>query len=211
MAPQQSSKKMAVQPQTTQKMIQKALTKFEARSRELKLVNVLNASTYVTTGAVGTVTQNITQGDTATTRDGNSINVKQIDYCWLTQNASAAGNDFVRLIVFVDTQAQGALPTATDILSTATVSALYAFGVIITKRFRILKDVTFASAPLGGGPNPHVLRGSINLNNHHVQYLSSAGTAADNGAGSIFFLVINDGGGTFSAYDVNFLVRYYDS
>jgi len=206
-----ASRKSMVKPHSTQQMIQKALTKFESKTRELKLYNVTVAANYTSAGAVGTVTQGITQGDTASTRDGNSINVKQVDYCWLTQNASVLNNDFVRFIIFYDTQNQGVLPNVTDVLATATVSSPYSSSVIITKRFRVLKDITLASAAISGGSNPHAMRGSINLNNHHIQYLSSAGTGADNGAGSIFFLVINDGGAAHSAYDTNFLVRYFDS
>lgn len=79
----------------------------------------------------------IVQGDTATSRDGDSIRSKSLFHrCEFLTTAGTPA--VVRCLVFVDTQNAGALPAVTDVLQTA--SRLSPLSMTNSKRFIVLQD-----------------------------------------------------------------------
>jgi hypothetical protein len=90
---------------------------------EVKHVDVSTSSTVSTTPVL-TFLSGIAQGDTNTSRDGNSVKAVGLHGdITLIMNASATVSR-VRTLIFVDTRSQGAAPTAADIVDTNALSGL---------------------------------------------------------------------------------------
>jgi hypothetical protein len=90
---------------------------------EVKHVDVSSSSTVSTTPVL-TFLSGIAQGDTNTSRDGNSVKCVGLHGdVTLIQNASATTSR-VRTLIFVDTRSQGVVPTASDVLDTNAMSGL---------------------------------------------------------------------------------------
>jgi len=79
----------------------------------------------------------------------HSIHTKGIIFYTAGEAAVAPANDiFLRMVWFVDTQANGAIPTAGQWISTdGTVDALGFRNLEFTKRFRFLKDMSMSIKP----------------------------------------------------------------
>ncbi len=127
------------------------------------------------------------QGDTANTREGNSIKLTK---CILNGNIiqhSSATNSIVRLMLVWDAQANGAAPAIADILedSTATDNIISPYNVPFKKRFFVLWDKVFPLTANGGGVKAY--HKVVNLN-HHVRYNGNAGTVADLTSGNLAFI-----------------------
>lgn len=119
-----------------------ALTAFKGAvslvNAEVKHVDV-SASTTVSTTPVLSFLSGIAQGDTNTSRDGNSVKcVGCHGDMTLIMNASATVTR-VRTLIFVDTRSQGVVPTATDVVDTNGLSGLVNIDTE-PNRFVILLD-----------------------------------------------------------------------
>ncbi len=97
----------------------------------------------------------IPTGDGATTRDGRKIIIKQIGWRYnvelAAQTASATTSDVVRVILYLDKQANGAAAAVTDILQD---DDYQSFNNLANKgRFRILMDRKYDMVAQAGGGN----------------------------------------------------------
>lgn len=105
---------------------------------EVKHVDVSDTQNAGSTGLL-TLLSGIAQGDTNTTRDGNSVKLMGGRFTTvLTINASAS-TTYVRSIIFADTRNQAANPTIADVLDTATPIGLPNLDTA-PNRFLILYD-----------------------------------------------------------------------
>lgn len=109
---------------------------------ELKYIDTAINATAASTGtllpASGTLVP-IAVGTGPSQRIGRQVRVKSINaYLTLTKNVSDKSTDVIRLILLLDTQCNGAVPTVTDILSTANVNSFR--NMANSKRFVVLKD-----------------------------------------------------------------------
>jgi hypothetical protein len=181
--------------------------------RELKYFEFHTSSTLSSGGGIVALSQPIVQGDTAGTRDGESINMAYLDIHWELNLAAAGTRAICRLIIFTDSQAQGVLPTVTGstngILTRADENACYDFPVAIHHRFKILYDesVCLSSA---GIVCSHIKR-KIKLGNHKVVYLDPTSVAVANGQGAVYALLIEDSVVNATAVDLSVAMAYYDS
>lgn len=146
------------------------------------------ALTATTAGAVSPITQSIILGDAINERSGNRITLKR--YTLRVHAVISVNTHSFRYVIFVDTMANGAIPTPTDLLE--------ATGGVITpwspynkankqaKRFIILRDKVVSM--ITNGPNEefnHV----VNLPmNRHIFYDAATSVPAANGRNSIFVL-----------------------
>ena len=100
------------------------------------------ATSSPTSSSTGSITQvsAIAQGDTASTRDGNSILAKYMTFRSRIVKHASATNTSVRIIIFVDLLNTGTTPTFADLLSDP--SSIISNKLIgSSSRFWILKDV----------------------------------------------------------------------
>ncbi len=133
------------------------------------------------------------QGDTANTREGNSIKLTK---CILNgnifMNASATAS-VVRLMLVWDAQSNGAAPPIAGILqdSTAGDNMVSPYNPPFKKRFFVLWDKTFNLSDSG---NKVLSYHKVVSLNHHVRYLGNAGTVADLTSGNLVFIHISNEG-----------------
>jgi len=120
----------------------------------------------------------IAQGDTGSTRDGNSVKVTSHTVkVGILQHTSAVTTR-VRVIIFADTQNQSADPTAADVVSMST-SAL-TFPDLASKpgRFVVLKDVVEYMV-IGTGKQAMHMEFHLNeMKNCHLQFVGTGATVA---------------------------------
>ncbi len=124
---------------------------------ELKFFDVTIDDAVIATGAtVAIASVNlISQGITETQRIGRKCTIRHIDWRLRLRKAfatSTAGDDVVRVILYLDRQANGATATTTDVLETADFQSFY--NLANQNRFRILMDRTCdlnSSAGAGDG------------------------------------------------------------
>jgi hypothetical protein len=178
--------------------------------RELKYFPYNDANVVTENGAVGVMSQHIILGDSSSTRDGAQIEVVKLHCNLLVDCLVSTEFDNVRLIIFSDSQNNGAVPTVGEVLHRADPNSVYTRNVTVVKRFKILHDVHIALSATGS--NRTVTR-SIELKlDHIVNYLGDTSATTANGRGSIFYLICGDNASpNESVYEFDFGFSYYDS
>ncbi len=122
---------------------------------ELKFFDLdLDDALVASAGGITDSINKIPQGVTEITRVGRKCTIRQINWRFdlqlPTQTAASAGSDTIRVLMYLDKQANGATASITDILETADFQS---FNNLSNKnRFRTLMDRTYAiNAEAGGG------------------------------------------------------------
>lgn len=137
------------------------------------------------------VLNGVAQGDTVTTRDGNSIRMKSINVRSFVNHASAGpAEQYVRTVIFVDTQADTIAPDIDEIFTTnASVDSFR--NMNNTKRFRIYRDdVVYVSSQ-----NP-IARRTYNIKSTlPVKYLGTSDTLNDIASNSVYILQYSNASG----------------
>lgn len=181
----------------------------------------LGATTNASAGVIATdsLLKAITEGNTDQTRIGNRITVKSVMLRGQVLLPSATDNlltsQIVRIIVYLDRQANGATAAVTDILASADFRSFN--NLDNSDRFRTLAETTIDLNAQGATPSgaaftfgevtqSFFLKAKLNLD---CKFKGNAGTVADLSSNNIGVLVISqtDALGTF-----NFIarVRYTD-
>jgi len=194
----------------TKAQLRQAIRGFEVKSRELKYTNPITTGSYSAAGIMYSITQTVTQGDSAQQRDGNSINLKSIEFVWQSQLNTSANFDWARLVIFIDTQNTGADPAVSQLLMSAVSGAPHERFVFITKRYRVLFDEVVTLTNSGSNKITHI-KHKLKLKDHHVEYLGTTNAQASNGPGAVYALLLADASVNFSAYSLNVALKYYDA
>ncbi len=131
-------------------------------------------------------------GDTATTRTGQSIKMDRGDLRFTLEGDNTAVRQFVRIIVVVDKQCNGAAMSAGDLLNNTTsplnIVTPYTDGSQM--RFIILFDETFALSTTGQGVITKVV--GIPANQHVMYNINNVGDVTDIITNSIYMLYFSD-------------------
>lgn len=169
----------------------------------------VTAQTISSTGVVHYMS-GIAQGDSATSRDGDSIRGKSILH--RCEYVSVAGTSaVVRCLMFVDLNNQGALPAVTDVLQTA--SRLSPLNTVNSKRFVVLSDELFDL-------NQNVATSGIFRStkmfkkiDFHIKYRDTSSSVTGCAANGIFCLYISNIGAGATTPSVTFAnrIRYIDN
>lgn len=170
--------------------------------------------------AVGYILLNdIAQGFSETTRVGNKITIKSIQWvisCYVNGACGRATTIPVDFKIFIDTQANGANPGATD-LETANLPTL--LNLANRKRFIVIKHKIMTFAPQLGGasvaahPSTMTWKGYKRMN-LDVIYKSAGAGIADIATNSLFLAWIGlpiDNDVNKSGFTYAFRIRYTDS
>lgn len=187
---------------------------------ELKYKDTAQAFTAPgTTGAITSSTLcSMVEGNTDQTRIGNKITVKSVMIRGRARMAStnnvANTADTMRIIVYIDRQANGAAATVTDILASADWRSFN--NLDNTDRFYTLCEETICMQIGGGVPSVGYLFGVANSEfflkktklNLDVKYKGNAGTIADIASANIGVLAITAGG--FADLEYIARIKYTD-
>ncbi len=120
---------------------------------ELKFHDLDIVDTAIATGGTITPSWNlIPQGTTEIQRLGRKCTIKHIAWRFSmtkTQEVTSSADSIVRMIVYLDKQANGAAATVTDILENGDFQSFY--NLANSSRFRILIDRTYDMNSFAGG------------------------------------------------------------
>ncbi len=134
---------------------------------ELKFFDLdLNDAAISSTGDITDSVNKIAQGITEVTRVGRKCTIKQINWRFQVRLLAAAnltGGDVVRVLMYLDKQANGATATTVDILESADFQSFN--NLSNKKRFRTLMDRTYTLNSQSGG-------GDGTTNDSNIEILS---------------------------------------
>jgi hypothetical protein len=152
---------------------------------EDKYIDINTAVTSTTTGAF-VLLNGMGLGDTAITRNGQSIKgIKLSVNGSLTQ--AVTSNQYERIMVFYDKQCNAAAPIQTDLLT----GGLFTFrNISQLPRFHMLMDEMFSVS--SASPTVILIDRSWNLNQHTIYNTGVAGTVADITNNSLYFFHISN-------------------
>jgi len=193
--------------------------RFSGPNAEKKFLDtdVAAANITVAAGAIVDSVNKVAQGDTESERIGRKIVVKSL-HMKTTLNTSATDPDGVfRMIIYVDSQANGAAAAVTDILEAVGVNEFR--NLANSQRFRVLHDRTYtlnATSNVGNAATFPIFRKHFIVNknlNVPVEFDNSATTGAittirSNNIGVLYLV----DGGPADTWDItgNVRIRYTD-
>lgn len=165
-----------------------------------------NVNSLIDSSGVITALSDMGTGDTINVRDGWSILAKY-DTAKFTfvMNASAT-TTLVRLILFVDTQNNGVLPTVADVLGSADVSSL--INPKNTQRFTVLYDRRYS---MSINANRSIIAKAYKKLDFHIRYTADASGVASQSKNGIFLLAISSEATNTPTLDFHNRIAYYDN
>lgn len=165
---------------------------------EMKYSNhIENAVNTSYDGALRTIATTVSQGDSDTTREGDSLRLKNCEFnMWFN---SAVTSCACRVIVFIDKQNSSA--AVTDVLEGGTIGVANTVNAVnglfvhdYKARYQILYDKTFAFS--ANGVNTVSIRKKFSFKTGLVQEYVAAGTAPIKNALKMIFISGNAAGAT---------------
>lgn len=136
------------------KNVKKSVKEIQSKD-ELKYLDTFIGGTSITNTPLLTLLNGMQQGDTVSTRQGDSITPTSIQYrCRVVQSPTALSDVIFRHLILWDRQPNGAAPTATDILDTTLISeyTVAPYQRQYQKRFKILHDKVIKLSPAMADP-----------------------------------------------------------
>jgi len=131
------------------------------------------------------------QGDTSNLRQGDQVKLVHIRYDGTFKIHASAAQSNLRIIIFVDKQANGALPTVANVLADATANDAIVSGYNTDNkyRFRVLYDKVVQLDQAGKQSGRRSFRKKLNL---RIRYGTNAGDITDLNSANLCFLIISD-------------------
>lgn len=174
---------------------------------ERKYIDITATTTSTSTAAL-VLLNGLSQGTSAITRNGQSIKMTSIFFHGLwTINASAA-TTIGRVLIILDTQANGAAPAAADVLVSPS-AVLSPLVIGNGKRFIVLSDIR-VSLSING--TEIIRRKKFMKCGYHVKFnTGNAGTIADIQTNSLYMLHVSDNGVNAPSYAYWVRTRFVDN
>jgi len=147
---------------------------------------IIVGTSNLTASVAGSVVyySTIAQDDTINGRTGDKINLKQVDW---TFSYSDTVLSVCRVMLFMDSQNQGATPAVTDVLTSATVQAHLNTFNRLQNRFKVLADVVLDVAP---GSRQYVTRRGTVKVNMPTFFTGTTSGVASAGRNALFLLIV---------------------
>lgn len=162
-------------------------------------------NTITTGGVIIPLSQNVIGGTTVNTRDGRKISLisQEIHYSYFAVTTDSSA----RFILFKDNQSIGTTVSVSDVLDTANFLSPYSISSTYEQsRFTILSDTRLNSNIAGD----HFKTADHTFKRKYpIYYNADTNTAAANGRGATYLLVIGDG--SLGAYGYSWRISYNDS
>lgn len=169
------------------------------------------------TAGVFNLLNGVAQGDDYTNRTGRQIYMDSLSFLFSAEpnTASTSPNgDILRIILFIDNQANGSTPATTDLLEAA--GYLDQYNENNSERFSILLDHMIpleansyaAGALTTGDPKFHIFSREVDLNTFTI-FNNTGATAAAITTGSLWFFCISAYGSWNASF--NSRVVFFDS
>ena len=194
-----------------QKAVRMAGKALSLMNVEYKHHDVQISATGVSTTPIITELTNLSQGDTSSTRDGDSIKATAIMLRGICAISPVASTSQYRVMLVQDKQTNGALFTPADLLedTTAGDNLISPLNLDNKYRFRVLYDKLHTLSVNGGNESIKWSK-YINLN-QHFRYGSNAGTIADLNTNSLALVTISNEPTNTPNQTVYSRLRYVDN
>jgi len=167
----------------------------------------LGTASIASTGSF-VLLNNLAQGDSATTRTGNSVVARTLEMRFnIRWNAAAAStSQGLRVMLLWDRQANGSLPALNTVLQAT--DYLSPVNDSFRKRYKVIYDKNFVVASVG----PLIVQAKKlkKLGNTVTRYNGNAGTVADVVSNSLLFYLISSDAANGPTIQYQFRLRYTD-
>lgn len=158
------------------------------------------------TPTIDTLVGGMVQGTSDVNRIGSQVKFTALTYNYRFDINASASLSFIRVVVGIDYQPNGAHPTVTDVLETGTIPALRQKDT--GKRFHILSDKVHTMSING---NRGVYKTNyINLD-LKTEFDGNAGSIADVSTNNLFFIVFSNEPTNSPNAVMNWRLRYIDN
>ncbi len=197
---------------------------FKIRKLEQQVIlkeHITVTSVSVTSGVAQEFALNlIPQGETDITREGATVRLRSIAIRWVMAGSAVAtaASGALRVMLFIDNDPRGALPAATDYLTTQSVLSGYNSGRIIGEernrgRFKFLYDHThdLINRPIASADSlPSTLHGKLfrKLGNIRVMFTSDSPTVDNVEENNLILAVISISNTEVISYSFNAICRF---
>lgn len=159
------------------------------------------------TGTVICLTS-VIEGSDYDQRNGRSILAKSIYGRMNTTINTSATASTLRIITFIDTMNQGAIPAVTELLATASYLAPLQLANESGTRFKVLRDKTHTVSNQG---TQTVSKTIYHKLHQHCKYQGVGGTAGDLLEGNLFLLAISNEPTNLPVFDSRWRFRFLDN
>ena len=147
-------------------------------------------TTWGTAGTVIPITQGLTQGDNIDNRSGDKITLTSCSISLTAAVNALSVSSTVRLIYFLDTMANGSVPTVADVLQSVSTVGRYQSINLLKHRFKILWDITI---PLVATASNHVVHKERMFRiKSPVYFQDGANIAGANSKNGMFCIALSD-------------------
>jgi hypothetical protein len=168
----------------------------------------VNVATTVNSTGFVMLLNGLVQGTTVSTRIGDSVRFVRSVWNYSFTVSLAATTTFVRLIMFRDSQPDGAAPNAfVNLLMSSSYNALY--NPNYANRFYVYYDVIHA---LNSQSDQTIVKDGSTKMGFHTRYgLGNAGTVADISTNSYYLLAISDQATNVPNLSLNVRMMFVDN
>lgn len=176
---------------------------------EFKSSDIYNSTQTAPLAGALVLVNHLTKGDDYNNRDGRQVRFKSLFLNGRVIMHASATHTAVRMVVFIDKQPNGVVPTATDVLSTATTNLIDAFRNLNNrKRFVILKDARYT---LNTDYPEKQIKYYKKLDMKTIYDDGDAGTIADITTNALYVMWISDEGTWVPDVRVPARLRFIDN
>lgn len=154
---------------------------------EVKRFDTSIGSTSNSTGGVGGCLTLIAEGDDYNNRDARSLRTVALEArVTVTLDPAKALTDTIRLIMYADSENQGANPAAVDVLQAATPTS--PFNADTLQRFTVFHDEVFSLDTYAGQVAVRDLKIPLDV---HIRFRGVAGAVASCAENNLFYLIVS--------------------
>lgn len=175
------------------------------KSAERKYTDIVS-SVNVSSTATLTLLNGLFVGDTSTSRDGQTVRFVSLVADFYTEMSNAAFASNVRILIFMDRQANAAAPAVLDVLLTSSANAMMNLDNMY--RFKVIKDYKFCLSSTGACCNRRRMFIPLSFNTRYD--VSSNGDITDIRTGSLYVLFVSDEPTNTPMCFYSIRLRYYD-
>lgn len=148
----------------------------------------------------------IAQGDSATTRDGNSIKLMSLHIKYVLFENAAASATAVRMMIVKDLLPQGAVPAITDILVAS--DCVSPMNLLNSRRFKVLHKKDFGISTTGEDIRIGDYYTKLNF---HTKYDGAGGAATDINNNGIYLILISNQVANLPTFQYASRIRFVDN
>lgn len=166
----------------------------------------VTAQNMTNTGAIPLI-NGLSLGDTATTRDGQSVKFISITYKGDISMSNSAETSFARVAFVLDRQSNAQSPSITNIWQSASPTALRVIGT--GYRFRVIRDMQFALS--NGGRESVYFERTIKLRFHTRFNTGNAGDVTDIVTNALYLVYLSDQATNYPVINMNIRIKFIDN